>query len=62
MVLGSIKPTPTHPGQVPLGWDAFAQLIDGYALPVYAIGGMSAADVATAQAAGAQGVAMLRGW
>ena len=62
VVLGSVKPTPSHPGQMPLGWGAFAQMIDGCALPVYAIGGMSALDVADAQALGAQGVAMLRGW
>lgn len=62
VVLGSIKPTPTHPGQSPLGWETFARMIEGYALPVYAIGGMSAADVAEAQAVGGQGVAMMRGW
>ena len=62
VVLGSVKATPTHPEQAPLGWAAFAKMIDGVAVPVYAIGGMAAADVATAQAAGAQGVAMLRGW
>ncbi|MFM8338966.1 MAG: thiamine phosphate synthase, partial [Fluviibacter sp.] len=54
--------TPTHPDMSPLGWAGFAQMIEGIALPVYAIGGMTAADVAQAQAAGAQGVAMLRGW
>ena len=61
-VLGSIKPTPTHPDQAPLGWAAFSTLIEGCALPVYAIGGMTLADVVEAQASGAQGVAMLRGW
>lgn len=62
VVLGSVKPTPTHPAQVPLGWGAFASLIEGTSLPVYAIGGMAATDVAEAQSLGAQGVAMLRGW
>ena len=62
VVVGSVKATPTHPAQSPLGWDAFAQMIESSALPVYAIGGMTAADVAQAQAVGAQGVAMLRGW
>lgn len=61
-VLGSIKPTPTHPDQAPLGWAAFSTLIEGCALPVYAIGGMSLVDVVEAQASGAQGVAMMRGW
>lgn len=62
VVLGSVNSTPSHPDQVPLGWERFTQMIEGCALPVYAIGGMSADDVVTAQAAGAQGVAMLRGW
>ena len=62
VVLGSVKPTPTHPEQAPLGWAAFASLIDGTSLPVYAIGGMATTDAAEAQALGAQGVAMLRGW
>lgn len=62
VVLGSVQATPTHPDMSPLGWAGFAQMIEGIALPVYAIGGMTAADVAQAQAAGAQGVAMLRGW
>ena len=62
VVLGSVQATPTHPDMWPLGWAGFAQMIEGTALPVYAIGGMTAADVAQAQAAGAQGVAMLRGW
>jgi len=62
VVLGSIKSTQTHPGQAPLGWQAFADLIEGYGLPVYAIGGMKAGDVTDALSAGAQGIAMMRGW
>jgi len=62
VVLGSIKETPTHPGAAPLGWAAFEQLISGYALPVYGIGGMRTDDVPEALAAGGQGVAMMRGW
>jgi 8-oxo-dGTP diphosphatase len=62
VVLGSIKETPTHPGAAPLGWAAFEQLISGYALPVYGIGGMRVDDVPEALAAGGQGVAMMRGW
>ena len=62
VVLGSVKSTLTHPGQLPLGWLHFADFIEGYSLPVYAIGGMAASDVAEAKAAGAQGVAMMRGW
>ncbi len=62
VLLGPVQETQSHPGQTPLGWAAFAKLIEGSALPVYAIGGMAADDVVTAQRAGAQGVAMMRGW
>jgi 8-oxo-dGTP diphosphatase len=62
VVLGSVMATATHPEGTPLGWAGFSALIAGYDLPVYAIGGMSANDVVLAQAAGAQGVAMMRGW
>ena len=62
VVVGAVKATRTHPGQAPLGWQAFARLIEGYALPVYAIGGMTYADGSDAMAAGAQGVALMRAW
>jgi 8-oxo-dGTP diphosphatase len=62
VVVGSVNATPTHPDRSPLGWTNFARMIEGTALPVYAIGGMTLADVVEAQASGAQGVAMLRGW
>ena len=62
VLLGPVQETLSHPGQTPLGWSAFAELIKESALPVYAIGGMAADDVVTAQRAGAQGVAMMRGW
>lgn len=62
VVIGAVKSTPTHVDQKPLGWSAFAEMITGYALPVYAIGGMTPQDIDAAQALGAQGVAMIRGW
>lgn len=62
VILGAVKSTPTHPEGSTLGWEGFAQMVEGVALPVYAIGGMSQADVSIAQAQGAQGVAMMRGW
>ena len=62
VLLGQVQETLSHPGQTPLGWAAFARMIEGSALPVYAIGGMTPDDVVTAQRAGAQGVAMMRGW
>lgn len=59
-VLGPVKATATHPGTTGTGWDSFAQLISGLPLPVYAIGGLSPADMPDALAAGAQGIAAIR--
>ncbi len=60
-VLGPVKLTATHPGADTLGWDGFARIAAGAGIPVYAIGGMQAADVyPSAWQAGAHGVAMMR--
>jgi len=61
VVLGPVAATPTHPGRPPLGWDGFARLREAVALPIYALGGMAAADLANARAHGAQGIAAIRG-
>lgn len=61
VLLGAVLPTLSHPGAPALGWEAFAALIKDYPLPVYALGGMSPAHLETAWAAGAHGIAMLRG-
>ncbi|MDP2786180.1 MAG: Nudix family hydrolase [Sulfurimicrobium sp.] len=61
VLLGAVLPTLSHPGAHALGWEAFAGLIKDYPLPVYALGGMSPAHLETAWAAGAHGIAMLRG-
>lgn len=60
-VLGPVLPTASHPGQAGIGWEAFAGLREQVALPIYAIGGLGANDVAMARAHGAQGVAAIRG-
>jgi len=44
-----------------LGWERFAELARGATLPVYAIGGLTRADLKDAWRAGAHGVAMIRG-
>ena len=44
-----------------LGWKGFADLARGASIPVYAIGGLVHADLEEAWAAGAHGVAMIRG-
>jgi 8-oxo-dGTP diphosphatase len=60
-VLGPVKPTPSHPGARPLGWEEFARIARGASIPVYAIGGMRRADLEDAWRAGAHGVAMISG-
>ncbi len=59
-VLGPVLATPTHPGAMGLGWEGFAAIVAAPPLPVYAIGGMTPAMLATVMRHGAQGMAMLR--
>jgi 8-oxo-dGTP diphosphatase len=59
-VLGAVKPTTSHPDRAGLGWPAVAQLLQACPLPVYAIGGLSLADLDAARTAGAHGVAAIR--
>ena len=59
-LLGHVAPTPSHPGQPALGWPRFAELVADLPLPVFAIGGIGAADMGTARAAGAHGIAAIR--
>jgi 8-oxo-dGTP diphosphatase len=44
-----------------LGWERFAEIVRGTSIPVYAIGGLTRADLEDAWRAGAHGVAMIRG-
>ena len=60
--LSPVAVTATHPEVPALGWPQFAALVEAAALPVYALGGMGAADVAQARALGGQGVAGIRGF
>jgi 8-oxo-dGTP diphosphatase len=59
-VVGSIKPTASHPGAAGIGWDRFARLREHVSLPLYAIGGLAAGDLPQARQHGAQGVAAIR--
>lgn len=59
-VLGPVMETASHPGAATLGWQRFAALIEGYALPVYAIGGLSTDHLERAWKAGAHGIAAIR--
>jgi len=59
-VLGPVATTASHPDAQSLGWDGFAALREITALPLYAIGGMTPADIAHARLHGAQGIAAIR--
>jgi 8-oxo-dGTP diphosphatase len=58
-VLGPVKQTRSHPGATPLGWAAFESLAADRPMPVYAIGGLTRADLPEARKRGAHGVALL---
>lgn len=56
-VLGPVAATRSHAGAPALGWRAFEALVRDAGMPVFAIGGLGPADLASAWAHGAQGVA-----
>jgi len=60
VVLGPVRPTPTHPGARTLGWDGFAATAANTAVPVFALGGLDRGDLHTAIAHGAHGIALRR--
>ncbi|HLD09937.1 MAG TPA: Nudix family hydrolase [Methylophilaceae bacterium] len=60
VVLAPVMPTHSHPEAQLLGWQNFSQLIQGYPLPVYALGGLEPQDLALAWQSGAHGIAMQR--
>jgi 8-oxo-dGTP diphosphatase len=59
-VLSPVQHTDSHPHQPALGWIAFQALVDGVALPVYALGGMTRDDISVARQYGGQGIAAIR--
>lgn len=60
-LLSPVCATASHPAAQPLGWGRFAELVEGVALPVFALGGLAPGDLATAKGYGAQGIAAIRG-
>jgi len=58
-VLGAVHSTASHPGQAGMGWSHFNAMVQAARLPVFAIGGLTRADLTVAQQHGAHGVAML---
>ena len=60
-VLSPVRATPGHPDARPIGWEGFSRLVESVDFPVFALGGLGPADREAAWAAGAQGVAAIRG-
>jgi thiamine-phosphate diphosphorylase len=61
--LGTIFPTPSHPGHVGMGLEGLRAVVGQVPpeLPVVAIGGIDAARAADVLGAGAHGIAVVRG-
>ncbi|MEN8171025.1 MAG: thiamine phosphate synthase [Pseudomonadota bacterium] len=61
-VLSPINYTSAHPDIEPLGWQGLQEAADQLAIPIYALGGVSADDEPAAKEAGAQGIAGNKGY
>ncbi|HEX6590414.1 MAG TPA: Nudix family hydrolase [Moraxellaceae bacterium] len=61
VTLSPVQATLSHPGATTLGWEGFSALSEKACVPVFALGGMKAADVELAWQHGGQGVAGIRG-
>jgi len=59
-LLSPVLQTKSHPGAPHLGWERFAAIAAGSSIPVYALGGLSHADMESAWLHGAHGIALLR--
>lgn len=62
LLLSPVLHTASHPAVIPLGWDQFTTLVERANIPVYALGGLGAEHIQTAQLNGAQGVAGISAW
>ena len=60
VLLSPVQTTRSHVDAEPLGWDGFSDLVAGFTLPVYALGGMKVGYLHTARLHGAHGIAMQR--
>lgn len=60
-VLSPVLITISHPQVQPLGWNKFAELVAQVPIPVYALGGMTIADISIAKRYGAHGIAGISG-
>jgi 8-oxo-dGTP diphosphatase len=58
--LSPVHATASHPDATALGWAGFARLAKAATMPVFALGGMAAADEPIARNHGARGIAAIR--
>ena len=59
LLLSPVKETSSHPGVPGIGWGKFSSLVQQVSCPVYALGGMSDADLNDAKQSAAQGIAAI---
>ena len=60
LLFGSVFPTASHPGQTPAGVEKLREVCTATALPVFAVGGITATNAHACREAGAHGVAVIR--
>lgn len=58
-VLSPVNATASHPEAQAIGWDAFHRMAEQSSIPLYALGGMSEADIDIAREHGGQGIAAI---
>ena len=59
VLLSPVRETRSHPGVAGIGWPAFRKMVEAMDCPVYALGGMTLADLEDAKNNGAQGIAAI---
>lgn len=62
LLISPVLPTPSHPGELGMGWGEFTELTRHATMPCYALGGMNEDFLPHAQSMGAQGIAAIRGY
>jgi 8-oxo-dGTP diphosphatase len=60
--LSCVQPSLSHPDTPSLGWPGFSTHREDREIPVFALGGLTPSDLATAQRQGAHGIALMRRW
>ena len=60
VMLSPVLPTKSHPGAAHLGWENFSVIASGSSIPVYALGGLTHANMETAWQHRAHGISLLR--